>query len=278
MRIKKKWHIKICFLLGFILCIFPFLSSLYEQHTQNEVIQSYETALHDIPTQTFDQELEKAIEYNDMLFQTQGAYIGNINNELLSKEQYQNLLNVTGKGIMGRIEIPKINVDLPIYHGTDDSVLSKGVGHLEASSLPIGGNNTHSVLTGHRGLPTSKLFTRLDELKENDLFFIKVYDTTYAYQVYQVQVIEPEEVDTLSIQADQDIVSLVTCTPYGINTHRLVVTGKRIPYKKVEKEKIQPKMSSIRELIFTGLPFLVLVLVIAYEVRTHRKEKQNENK
>ena len=192
--------------------------------------------------------IAKASEYNNMLFQTQGASIGDLQNEILSEENYENLLNLSGTtGVMGSIEIPKINVDIPIYHGTSEEVLASGVGHFQDSSLPVGGNNTRCILTGHRGLPNSKLFTRLDELEKEDLFFISTCGETLAYRITEIEVMEPEEAELLEILPEKDLCTLITCTPYGINTQRLVVTGERVPYEKVEYDSIE-KIAFFRKL------------------------------
>ena len=150
---------------------------------------------------------------------------------MLRKEHYETLLNVSQTGIMGTLSIPKINVELPIYHETEEEVLAAGAGHMEGTALPVGGENTRCVLTGHRGLPSSKLFTRLDEMKE-DLFFLDVCEKTFAYEVSEIEVIEPEDIQAIEPKRGEDLVSLVTCTPYGLNTHRLVVTGRRVATRK----------------------------------------------
>ena len=173
---------------------------------------------------------------------------------------------------MGSIEIPSININLPIYHGTSDEVLSAGVGHLNESSLPVGGINTRSVLTGHRGLPNSKLFTRLDELEIGDLFFIRVLNETLAYKVSDIEVIEPEDVSGLEIEAGKDLVSLITCTPYGLNTHRLVVTGERTEYEPAIYENIESKNMSIREYVFLAIPFVFLTIVAVRRGKSARKK------
>lgn len=269
---NQKNFTKLIFICGFLICIYPIISSFIESRNQNDAIKTYTSVIETIEDDELKAELDKAYDYNDKLFQTQGVYIGSISS-YLTDEAYSSLLDQTGTGIMGYITIPKINVELPIYHGTDDTVLSIGVGHLQASSLPVGGNNTHAILTGHRGLPSSKLFTRLDELKINDLFYIDVLEETLAYQVTEINVIKPSEVDKLDIQADKDIISLITCTPYGINTHRLVVTASRILFEEIEKEQIQINFMSFREILFTILPFSFMLIVIIYEFRQKRGEK-----
>lgn len=173
---------------------------------------------------------------------------------------------------MGSIEIPSININLPIYHGTSDEVLSAGVGHLNGSSLPIGGVNIKSILTAHRGLPSSKLFTRLDELVEGDLFFIRVLNETLAYKVNDIQVIDPEDVAGLEIEEGKDLVSLITCTPYGLNTHRLVVTGERTEYEPAIYENIESKNMSIREYVFLAIPFVFLTIIVGRRIKSAKKK------
>lgn len=269
---NKKNFTMLIFICGFLICIYPIISSILESRNQSEAIKTYSSIIETIEDEKLTNELDKANNYNDLLFQTQGVYIGSISDQL-SDEVYYSLLDNTGTGVMGYITIPKIDVELPIYHGTEETALSIGVGHLQASSLPVGGNNTHAILTGHRGLPSSKLFTRLDELKINDLFYISVCGKTLAYQINEINVIEPHEVDMLDIDADKDIVSLITCTPYGINTHRLVVTASRIPFEVKEKEEIQINFMSFREILFTVLPFSFMLFVIVYELKQRRGEK-----
>ena len=214
--------------------------------------------------------------YNNMLFQTQGASIGDLQNGILSEENYENLLNLSGTGVMGSIEIPKINVDIPIYHGTSEDVLASGVGHFQDSSLPVGGNNTRCILTGHRGLPNSKLFTRLDELEKEDLFFISTCGETLAYRITEIEVVEPEEAELLEILPEKDLCTLITCTPYGINTQRLVITGERVPYEKAEYDSIERKLPSFREAFFMVLPFIFMMAGLISFFRRKRHGKKNE--
>lgn len=276
---EKKTKIRISrlivFLLGFALCCYPLVSGIIEGYIQKNAVSTYKNSVDTLDEDKIKSILQDAEKYNSLLYQTMGASVGN-SSKILNQDNYNKLLNVNGNGIMGTIEIPKINVNLPIYHGTSDDVLSKGVGHVEETSLPVGGNNTRSVLTGHRGLPMSKLFTRLDELTEDDLFYIKVCGQTLAYQIKEIKEIKPEEVDNLNIMPDQDLVSLITCTPYGINTHRLVVTGNRVEYNEIEHDEIKSKMMSTREVIFAGLPFVFLTIAV-YQFVKDRKEKKSRN-
>ena len=255
------------FLIGFSVCCYPFISSMIQSKGQKDIISTYESYIEDFDKMNIQEELKQVEEYNNVLFQSKGYLIDGETASILSQEHYEDLLDISGSGMMGSIEIPKINVYLPIYHGVSDSVLSNSIGHLEGSSLPIGGNNTRTVLTGHRGLPNAKLFTRLDELEENDLIYLHVLNETLAYKVIEIDVIEPEDLSWIQIESDQDLVSLVTCTPYGINTHRLVVTGERVAYEKAEYETLKPEIMSIRELIFIGIPFLFLGVSVIYTFR-----------
>lgn len=239
------------------------------------MISTYESKVKHTDKAKINEQIQKAHNYNDMLFQTMGASVGDIDTDILSDESYKNILNLSDNGIMGSIEIPKIGVDLPIYHETSDDVLSNGVGHLQNSSFPVGGENTRTVLTGHRGLPNAKLFTRLDELKKDDLFYIRVGNKTLAYQIYRIEIVKKEEApDVLGIEEGKDLATLITCTPYGINTHRLILTGKRVPYSEKKKEAIEPEMMSWRELLFTALPFLIVFMLIVRFILNKRKERK----
>lgn len=216
----------------------PFITNYYNERHQGQVVDSYDDAVRRQEQTKLDEELEKARAYNEEL-------VGNVvlsdpfNLEGLREqnEEYAGLLNVADDGVMGYIKIPAVDINLPIYHGTADEALEKGVGHLENTSLPVGGTGTHCVLSGHTGLPGSLLFTDLDKLEEKDQFYLYVLDQKLAYEVDQIKVVEPTEIRDLYIDIDQDYVTLVTCTPYGINSHRLLVRGHRIPY--VEEAVVQ---------------------------------------
>lgn len=272
-KLKKPFRFFI-FVIGFLLCCYPLVSGIVGHHNQQDLISTYGDKLKEQDETKIQEALKSAEKYNSVLYQTMGAMVGN-SSDILGEDNYKKLLDLTETGIMGSIEIPKINVDLPIYHGTSDEVLSKGVGHVMDSSLPVGGKSTRSILTGHRGLPTAKLFTRLDEMDKGDFFFVNVCNQTLAYQVTKIEEIKPEDVDKLNIEADKDLVSLITCTPYGLNTHRLVVTGERVEYDEKQKQEIKSQMMSPRELIFTVLPF-VFFAVFIYMILKERKESKSK--
>lgn len=191
------------------------------------------------------------------------------------RKEYESLLNVSENGIIGYIEIPVINCSLPIYHGTDETVLQIAVGHIEGSSLPVGGLGTHCVLSGHRGLPSAKLFTNLDKLSEKDTFYIRVLNETLTYEVDQIRIVEPHEVEALEIEPGKDYCTLVTCTPYGINTHRLLVRGHRINNPagagavRATANAIQIRPALIA--IVIAIPMLLVLLIILL-VKTRKKK------
>lgn len=234
------------FMAGLTLASYPVISNYIESREQSSQIETYNSSVSNLSSASKQLKLNEAHEWNNNLYSKQNGLPANLELE------YNDVLNF-GNGVIGTVEIPKIKVNMPVYHGTDNDVLNVGAGHLEDSSLPVGGNNTHTVLTGHRGLPSSKLFTRLDELKKDDLFFIKVLDETLAYKINKIEVVLPNKV-SYSIADNQDIATLITCTPYGLNTHRLVITGKRVPYKEKEKKSIKSIMPSLREIIFYIIP------------------------
>ena len=271
---RNKWTTRIIFLIGLILCCVPILWNVVEQRRQSDAVATYQSAVSKKDDTGLQKIIANAKEYNDVLFQTGGAIVDNT--DILSDENYQKQLNISGNGTMGSLDIPKIDVELPIYHGTDKSALSNGIGHLQGTSLPVGGENTHSVLTGHRGLPSSKLLVRLDEMKKGDLFFIHIGKDTLAYKVCKISVVEPDDVSGLEIKAGKDYVTLVTCTPYGINTHRLLVTGERVEYKKSERALIKEEFPSAREVIFYALPFSFCAVAIGLYFKDRRKANREK--
>lgn len=274
---KGKKFRNLLFWAGFLICIFPVISNIVERQRQADAVATYRQTMEKEDEKEIEEKWRQANEYNEMLFQAKGGIV-----EETEEKKYEELLNIHGTDIMGSLEIPKIQVELPIYHGTADEVLSNGIGHLEGTSLPIGGENTHSVLTGHRGLPSSKLLVRLDEMKIGDLFFIHTYKEVMAYKVEEIMVVKPEDTAWMEIKGEKDLVSLVTCTPFGINSHRLIVTGYRVDYKEKEYIKIKPQLPSVREIIVTVFPILFVVSIVVIEIKnriqTYRRQRRRKRR
>lgn len=274
---KGKKFRNLLFWAGFLICIFPVISNMVERQRQADAVATYRQTMEKEDEKEIEEKWRQANEYNEMLFQAKGGIV-----EETEEKKYEELLNIHGTDIMGSLEIPKIQVELPIYHGTEDEVLSNGIGHLEGTSLPIGGENTHSVLTGHRGLPSSKLLVRLDEMKIGDLFFIHTYKEVMAYKVEDIMVVKPEDTAWMEIKGEKDLVSLVTCTPFGINSHRLIVTGHRVDYKEKEYIKIKPQIPSVREIIVTVFPILFVVSIVVIEIKnriqTYRRQRRRKRR
>ena len=224
------------FLIGFGILVYPTVADQWNTYRQSRLISSYERAISDMEPEDFTAEWEKAQAFNDTL--TQNSIYGDVFGEEeqeLEDTDYWQVLNVGGDGVMGYLSIPKINIRLSIYHGTSDEILQTGVGHLNGTKLPIGGESTHSVLAAHRGLPSARLFTDIDQLEKGDMFYIHVLDETLAYQVDQIlDMVDKDDHETLEkalqIEEGKDQVTLFTCTPYGVNSHRLLVRGTRVPY------------------------------------------------
>ena len=212
------------FLLGLGIIVYPTFSDYWNSLHQSRAIASYTEAVSAVTTEDYSREWEEANRYNAGLALDENRWLPDEE----ATEEYNHLLNIGGTGIMGYIEVPDIHVALPIYHGTDEAVLQIAVGHIEGSSLPVGGFGTHCVVSGHRGLPSAKLFTDLDKVELGSVFFIRVLDEIMTYEVDQVLIVEPYDLSALTIDPQQDYVTLVTCTPYGINTHRMLVRGHRI--------------------------------------------------
>ena len=234
--------ISLIFLLGLGIMLYPLISNAYIEYKQKSVITNYEETVKEMPKDTINEELERASEYNKLLIGTAivtDPFDPEAQKKLEESSDYFNILNLDEKGLMGYVVIPKIDVNLPIYHGTSEEVLQKGVGHLQNTSLPVGGESTHAVLSGHTGLSSAKLFTDLDKLEEGNIFYIKTLGETFAYEVDQIKIVEPHETSDLLIESDKDYVTLVTCTPYSINTHRLLVRGTRVPYTEEVEEEIK---------------------------------------
>ena len=249
-------------LAGLSLLLYPSVSNYWNSLHQTRAIATYAEEVANLDNDAYDQLWQDAASYNQSLLTRSNTY-------LLSDEQkaeYARLLDVSGLGVMCYIEIPEIDVSLPIYHGTEESVLQIAVGHLEWSSLPVGGESTHCVLSGHRGLPSAKLFTNLDKLREGDTFLLRVLDEVLTYEVDQILIVEPQETAALQIEEGKDYCTLVTCTPYGINTHRLLVRGHRIDnIEEAKTVRVTADAIQIEPLIvapIVAIPMLLVLLVL----------------
>ena len=218
-------YLVLILLTGLSLLLYPTVSDYWNSFHQSRAITSYAETVAGLDSEKYDRMLNEAQAYNrSILINRENSYV------LTDEERaiYNELLNISEVGIMGYVEIPSINCTLPIYHGTEESVLQIAIGHLEWTSLPVGGSSSHCVISGHRGLPSAKLFTDLDELSEGDIFMLRVLDEVLTYEVDQISIVLPTQVEELHISEGEDFCTLVTCTPYGINTHRLLVRGHRI--------------------------------------------------
>ncbi len=259
------------FLVGLSLLCYPSVSNWWNSRVQSRAVASYDEAVASLSEEDYTAYWEAANAYNQALYEL-GSSTALFRPELL--EGYEEALDVTGTGIMGYVTIDKLNVELPIYHGTSSSVLSAGAGHLEGSSLPVGGENTHSVISAHRGLPSAKLFTNLDQMEEGDTFTITVLNEVLTYQVDQISIILPTEYEKLYIEPGEDYCTLMTCTPYGINTHRLLVRGTRIETEQhirvtANAYKIDPLLVAL----CIAVPIL-LILLAAFLIRTRRNRRR----
>ncbi len=263
------------FFVGLCILLYPTVSDFWNEKRQSQAIINYDDLIVDLTPEDFSKHFRKADEYNRKLGLMSSPFLGH---EAI-KEEYYDTLDVNGDGMMGYITIDKIKVQLPIYHGTSNKVLNSAVGHVEGSSLPVGGAGTHSVLSAHRGLPSAKLFTNLDKVEIGDIFTIRILDKTITYKVDQILIVLPDEINDLRAEKGEDYCTLVTCTPYGINTHRLLVRGNRI--ENIEEDK---KVNVITEaylidpLIVTpavAAPMLGLLLVFLL-VKSSKEKKKNK--
>ena len=268
------------FFVGLCVLLYPTISDFWNEKRQSQAIINYDDLIVDLTPEDYSKLFEGADTYNKKLRSMDFPFLNHKN----ISEEYYNTLNVNGDGMMGYLTIEKIKVQLPIYHGTSDKVLNSAVGHVEGSSIPVGGKNTHAVLSAHRGLPSAKLFTNLDKLEKGDVFTIRILDRTITYQVDQVLIVLPEETNDLNVVSGEDYCTLVTCTPYGINTHRMLVRGTRI--ENIEPEKVINVITEayqIDPLIVTpavAAPMLGLLLIgmLIKSSRNSKKKKPAKNK
>ena len=269
------------FLLGLGVLFYPVASDLWNQHRQNKLISSYTQVAAQLTPEDFSALWEAAHEYNKNLNPTfRDAFTGR---QLPSYDPYWSLLNPDGSGVMGYIEIPRISVRLPIYHGTSEEVLQHGIGHLGGTSLPVGGESTHAVLSGHRGLPSALLFTDLDQMEVGDRFSLRILGEQLLYEVDQILVVEPDEVKPLLPVEGEDLVTLVTCTPYGVNSHRLLVRGHRIEADAVEEtvevtvtQQVVHNLGWKGKLLFGAVLLFLLILLILALLRRKKKKEDPE--
>jgi len=266
------------FAVGVVILLYPLISEWQNSRSQTTVIENYNHAVAGLSESEYESLRQAARDYNQGLLGS--VVLTDPFDESAAKmasEEYESLLNIGGDGVMGTVKIPKISVTLPIYHGTATETLEKGAGHLENTSLPIGGTGTHAVLSAHSGLPAAALFTDLTKLTEGDLFFLDVLDETLAYRVDQVKVVEPEDTSDLLIDANADYVTLVTCTPYGINSHRLLVRGVRTEYVETLEQEAQTEQTPgnpwSKPYTIAGI-VLLLLLVLYTIVRLLKRKKK----
>lgn len=272
MKKNKTLIMVLFFFMGLLVLLYPSLSDFYNQKVQSKVIFDYETLLEKYTKEDYSTFFEEAYQYNNELQKLDNPYLSF--NKL---KNYNSIININGDGMMGYVSIDKIKVELPIYHGTDDKVLSVAVGHLEGSSLPVGGKGTHSVLSAHRGLPSMKLFTDLDKLEIGDIFTVTILDELLTYEVDKIEIVEPQQIDSLAIDSNEDYVTLMTCTPYGINSHRLLVRGKRIENTKkpvyVTTEAFRVNTIVVTSLVALPIIFLLLLFILFKPVENNNKNK-----
>ena len=277
--------IGIIFLAGLSLLLYPFVANQWNNYRQKQLISGYEQVVSEKEAAEgidYDAERKKAEDYNEALLPCVLPDSFALAESSGVDPVYMNTLNIAGDEMMGSVEIPKINIKIPIYHTTEEDVLNKGAGHLEGSSLPVGGANTHAVISAHRGLPSASLFTDLDQMKVGDHFLLHVLDETLCYEVDKISVVKPEDTSALAVEDGQDLVTLLTCTPYGVNTERLLVRGHRVPYveEEVKEEKTVLSGSSLHTnyllWVFVGLSVTALFVFVLYLKKTKLKRRANK--
>ena len=260
-------------IIGLSLVLYPTFADWWNSFHQSKAVAGYVEQVSNMDDEKYQEIWSAAWEYNQSLLDRPNSY-------LLSEEQRENynaLLDIGGNGVMGYIEIPKLDVVLPLYHGTEEGILQVAIGHLDWTSLPVGGESSHCVVSGHRGLPSARLFTDLDKMEVGDTFLLRVLDEVLTYEVDQIRIVEPQETDDLLIVEGEDLVTLVTCTPYGINTHRMLVRGHRI---ETQEEKVVRRVTSdaiqIEPVIvapFVAAPILFALLVVLMIPKSKRRKE-----
>lgn len=255
---------------------YPTVSDQINRYRQDGVISDYVGTVEALNAENSGQMLEEAEAYNRWMLSKEDQF------EVPEEELniYNSILNITGTGMMGYVDVPKVHIHLPVYHGSDEEVLQGALGHLEGTSLPVGGRSTHAVISGHRGLPSARLFTDIDQLVVGDHFLIRVLDRVLTYEVDQILTVLPEEMNGLKIVPDEDYCTLITCTPYGVNTHRLLVRGKRIPNDELEvaaANTLKVSTALILPLLMAPILLIILVGLIIRVSRQKKHRKGDEN-
>lgn len=259
---------------GLSLLLYPTVANYWNSFHSSRVTAAYNEAVANIDNEEYEKIFAEARQYNDDLAKTPVGFA--LKDE--AKARYNSVLNVDGSGMMGLVEIPSINVNLPIYHGTTDTVLQVAAGHLEWTSLPVGGETSHCVISGHRGLPSAKLFTDIDQLVAGDEFMLNILDDTLTYEVDQIRIVLPEEVEELVLEPGKDYCTLVTCTPYGINTHRLLVRGHRVETKYVSNARVRGDATLAPAIIIFAIAFIFLLLLyVIFLIIFRRIVRRREN-
>lgn len=266
-------------LIAFSVLLYPTISNYLYEKNSSRAVNNYDDTSEKLDEAKRQAILQEAREYNARLVCGTEIAGDTFHTKEEITSEYAQLLCMDVSGMMGYIIIPKIDVELPIYHTTSEAVLQSGIGHFPSSSLPVGGETTHAVLTGHRGLPSKKLFTDLDKIEDGDVFYVKILGETFAYQVNQILTVLPEETDALQIENGKDYVTLVTCTPYAVNTHRLLIRGTRIPYE--EAEAVAPpeidrriKLPFEVQVLLIGLGVLLVTIIIWIIIRKVRRKRK----
>lgn len=268
------WLLVLLMLAGLSLLLYPTVANWWNTLYLTREVKSYSDSVAKMDTSELDEMWNEAVNYNKELF-SPNQRLAAISDEQL--ERYNNTLNVTASGIMGYVEIPRIRVELPIYHGTGDEILQFAIGHLDATTLPVGGINTHCVISGHRGLPSARLFTDIDQLVEGDTFILQVLGRTMTYEVDQIRVVLPTELANLEIEENMDYCTLVTCTPYGVNSHRLLVRGRRTD-NAADEIYVPADATQIRPIYIApiiGIPILFGLLIYVL-IFTGKRRKRNK--
>ena len=264
--------------IGVLIVAYPTISDWWNSFHQTRAIASYTEKVAAMDTVDAERMLKEAEEYNAGLVDKEGRFA--LDDDELAI--YDSILDITGNGIMGYVEIPKLHISLPVYHGSQDAVLQVAIGHLEGTSFPVGGKGTHAVLTGHRGLPSARLFTDIDQLTDGDHFMVHVLNRTVTYEVDQIHIVLPEEMEDLAIDPEKDYCTLITCTPYGINSHRLLVRGRRVDNDveimdvAADAQQVQPGLTALG-IAIPMLTVALLWILLATRRKASRKKQGKEN-